>query len=69
MHGCKKINTKNGFIHTKIRNKTKTDLSRTFFFVIFCEFNKPNELVGNKQIYINTTPQYKYLYNNDTNNK
>ena len=67
MHGCKKINTKNGFIHTKIRNKTKMGLPRTFFFAIFYEFNKPNELVGNKQIIINTTPQHKYLHNDDTN--
>ena len=35
MHGCKKINMKTRFIHTKICNKTKTDLSRTFFFCYF----------------------------------
>ena len=35
MHGCKKINTKTCFIHTKIYNKTTTDLYRTFFLLFF----------------------------------
>ena len=45
MHGYKKINTKACFTRTKICNKTKDELVLNFPFAIFCEFNKPNELV------------------------
>ena len=41
----KNIDTKNYFIHTKIRNKTmkRARIELSFFFAIFCDFNKQKD--------------------------
>ena len=48
MHGCKKHKHEDYSFHTKIRKETTNQIGRTFFFAIFCEFNKQNKLVDNK---------------------
>ena len=48
MHGCKeKRKHKKYFSHTKMRKETTNRIGRTFFFAIFCWFNKQDELMDN----------------------
>ena len=43
----KKYKHENYFIHTKMRKETINRIGKTFFFAIFCRFNKQNKLVNN----------------------
>ena len=57
MHGCKKHKHEDYSIHTKKHKETTNRIGKTFFFAIFCGFNKQNKLVKQINMQNNITTQ------------